>query len=368
MTLQTWRFIDLGKTEPYRAQTFYEAVALAVDRGLSPSTLLVTQPASPYVCIGYHQDLEAEVDSGFCAERGLTIIRRGQGGGAAYLDDDQVFYQMAARKGAAGIPLAVKDLFARVLQVPVHVYRKLGLNAVYKPVNDVTVNGKKISGNGAGAIGSCMILVGNIILDLDYDSMAGVLRVPDEKFRDKMAKSMRDWVTSLSREAGHVPAVQEIKALIAEGFRERLGLMFQSADPTEEEEDIWRNEVLPRHRSEEWLTGTTLFRREGTERSVKIQGDVHIARVDLKKAKLIRVQAVLDNNVIQDVSISGDFFVIPESCISQLQDTLKGCHVAETDIEDRVTGFFKDRDVEMPDMTPLDFVEALLRLRDVIIQ
>ena len=49
------RLIDLGDCEPLKAQTFYEAVAVAVDRGLSPDTLVLCRPSSPYVCIGYHR-------------------------------------------------------------------------------------------------------------------------------------------------------------------------------------------------------------------------------------------------------------------------------------------------------------------------
>lgn len=62
----------------------------------------------------------------------------------------------------------------------------------FKALNDVVTNGKKISGNGAGQFGdNTVILVGNIILDLNYDAMGRVLKVPSEKFRDKMVQSMR---------------------------------------------------------------------------------------------------------------------------------------------------------------------------------
>jgi len=284
--------IDLGMAEPYVAQCFYEAVALAIDRGLSPNTIILVQPASPYVCLGYHQILEKEVDVEFCKKQGLPIIRRSQGGGTVYLNNDQVFYQVVASEDSKVIPHRVDELFEKLLQVTVYVYRKLGLEAEFKPLNDVVVNNRKISGNGAGRIGKAIILVGNIILDLDYDLMARVLKIPDEKFRDKMAKSMREWVTSLKRELGYIPSVDEIKKLLVEGYEKILGIKLIPSSPSEDELHIFENEVKPKHMSYEWLHMPELTHRELTiDRAVKIADGVKVIEVVHKAKKLIKVTA-----------------------------------------------------------------------------
>ena len=65
--------------------------------------------------------------------------------------------------------------------------RDLGVPARYRPVNDiVTEAGRKISGTGVAEIGDSVVLVGNLIADFDYETMVRVLRVPDEKYRDKV--------------------------------------------------------------------------------------------------------------------------------------------------------------------------------------
>jgi lipoate-protein ligase A len=292
MYVENWRLIDLGMAEPYVAQCFYEAVALAIDRGLSPNTIILVQPASPYVCLGYHQILEKEVDVEFCKKQGLPIIRRSQGGGTVYLNNDQVFYQVVASEDSKVIPHRVDELFEKLLQVTVYVYRKLGLEAEFKPLNDVVVNNRKISGNGAGRIGKAIILVGNIILDLDYDLMARVLKIPDEKFRDKMAKSMREWVTSLKRELGYIPSVDEIKKLLVEGYEKILGIKLIPSSPSEDELHIFENEVKPKHMSYEWLHMPELTHRELTiDRAVKIADGVKVIEVVHKAKKLIKVTA-----------------------------------------------------------------------------
>ena len=100
-----WRVIDLSYQEPWMAQTFYETVAVFVSKGKVPNSLLFVNPASPYVCVGYHQDPNKEVDLAYCQEKNYPIIRRSQGGGAVYLDDNQLFYQVIAR--TADVPAEV---------------------------------------------------------------------------------------------------------------------------------------------------------------------------------------------------------------------------------------------------------------------
>ena len=116
--------------------------------------------------------------------------------------------------------------------------------------------------------------MGNIIIDLDYDMMVSVLRVPNEKFKDKMAKSMRDWVTTLRRELGEAPSAEEVKKTYIAAFQDLFGVELMRQGPTETEWQIFREEVKPRHTSQEWLNMETppASLREG--RMVKIAGDV----------------------------------------------------------------------------------------------
>jgi len=365
--LEVWRLIDLGMGEPYAAQTFYEAVAEAVDNGSSQNTVILVQPASPYACLGFHQELEREIDIEYCRARHLPIIRRSQGGGATYLDSNQIFYQVVARRGSEVIPPSVEELFEKLLGVTIYVYRRLSLPAEFKALNDVIVRGKKISGNGAGDFGTgTTILVGNIILDLDYDSMARVLKVPSEKFRDKMAKSMREWVTSLKGELGRVPPVEEIKKLLAEGYEKVLGIRLKPSSPSEMERRIWEREVKPRHLSREWLCMPELRHEQLVEgRAVKVADGVRVVEVDHKAKKLIRVRAELIGDKILDIMLSGDFFMMPEGMLPRLEAGLKGSTLSREDVLKRVSKFYEKTKVQTPGISPEDFSDAVMKLREM---
>ena len=363
--MESWRLLNLGYSEPLVANTFYETVAEAVHRGISPNTLILLQPDSPYACLGYHQDLEKELDLEFCEEAGLPIIRRSQGGGATYLDRDQVFYQIIS-KGSEIVPRNIDAMFERLLSVTVETYRRLGVPAEFKPLNDVVVEGRKISGNGAGMHESASILVGNVILDLNYDLMARVLRVPDEKFRDKMASSMREWVSTLKRELGAAPPVEKVHYTYAAAFEELLGVEFHREEPTEAEWRIFEEETKPRHTSREWLYMEAPPSQAKEGRAVKIAHDVKVVEADHKAAKLIRIRAEVKGSEILSAQVRGDFFALPKEAIFQLEEALTGVNLDESAISDVVNRFYDETDVQIPGISPGDFTTAIMKVKDLL--
>jgi len=330
---------------------------------LSPNTLIMVQPASPYACIGYHQALEKEIDLEFTEAQGLPVIRRSQGGGATYLDGNQVFYQLISRDSEA-VPRSVDRFFEKALSVTVEGYRRLGVPAEYKPLNDVVVGGRKISGNGAGMHESASIMVGNFIMDLNYPLMARVLRVPDEKFRDKMAKSMEQWVTTLKRELGESPPPERIKEVYAEAFQERMAVRLVSGEPTEEERRIYIEETKPRHTSREWLYMEAPRGKPG--RAVKIAHEVKVVEADHKAGKLIRLRAEVKGTEILDLRVTGDLFVIPKEAVRVLEAELVGAHLEEGELLEKITRFYREKGLESPGVTPRDYVDALMKLRTLL--
>jgi lipoate-protein ligase A len=355
----------MGHPEPIIAQTFYEAVAEAVEKDMSQNTLIMLQPGAPYACVGYHQDLEKEIDLDYCKSQGLPIIRRSQGGGATYLDGGQIFYQIVA-KNTEAYPRAVDAMFQRLLAVTVETYRRLGVPAEFKPLNDVVVNGKKISGNGASMNGSTSIMVGNIILDMNYEMMARVLRVPDEKFRDKMAKSMKDWVSSLKRELPNPPDDEEVKRVYIETFQEVLGVKLARDEPTREEWRIYETETKPRNLSHEWLYMEAPYSTRKPGRAVKIAHDIKVVEADYKAGKLIRVRAEVKGDEILDIRITGDFFSIPKEAIFHLEDNLRGKRLDEEGLLITIRHFYESERPEMPGVGPEDMVQALMKLKNLL--
>jgi lipoate-protein ligase A len=316
-------------------------------------------PATPYVCIGYFQDVEQEVDVAYCREHGIPIFRREVGGGAVFLDGEQLFYQLIIHRDNPLVPASKEAFYRQFLQAPIAAYRALGIPAEYKPVNDIVANGRKISGNGVGEIGDYVVFVGNLIVDFDYETMARVLNVPDEKFRDKVYKTLRENLSTLNRELGLVPSREQLWDLLAESFKKVLGPM----EIKETVDAAWRakaDELGSRFLTDGWLYRRS-ERRSRLDRAVKIRSGVEVKQtVHKAPGGLIRASTEVRDGIVANVSLSGDFFFYPEEKLAQLEVTLTNVPVEE--VEHVIADFYEKHNIKSPGVTPVDFAQAIVHL------
>ncbi len=358
---EKWRLLDLGALDGYSIQSVYEAVAKFVGECRSPNTLVLCYPSEPYVCRGVHQIVFKEVDVVYCTTHKIPIVRRRQGGGAVYLDNGQQFYHLILKSKGM---MDVEGFYRKYLQPTVYVYRKYGLNAEYRPINDVVVNGKKASGNAAETITGADILIGNVIMDIDMRKLVNVLRVPDEKFRDKLASSMEIWITSLRKELGYIPPREEVKEYLIEGYEKTLGIELEPGNLTSEERKEWTR-LIEEFRSDKW-TYKKEFEHERlleliTGKCTKVSEEVQVCEATYKAEKLLRIIIEISRGRITDVVISGDFFMEPYTALRLLEEELVGAKLKRDELSERVKSFFERAGVRLVGAKPEDLVEALVR-------
>ena len=65
------KLYNLGHVPWMTSQLSYHALAQLGWQGL-----FLVAPSSPYVCIGYHQDLDQDVDVDYCEAQNIPIFRR----------------------------------------------------------------------------------------------------------------------------------------------------------------------------------------------------------------------------------------------------------------------------------------------------
>lgn len=370
--MEKWRLINLGPLDPYSIHSVYEAVAKSVSEGLSPNTLILCYPGEPYVCIGVHQILELEVDLDKCRERGIKVVRRQVGGGAVYLDSGQQFYHVIVSMDHPFARKGVEYFYKTLLKPIVDVYRSFGLNAKYKPLNDIVVNGKKISGNGAARLYNSWVLIGNIILDFNHEAMVDLLRFPSEKFKDKFVENLRKYVTSLRGELGYIPERSLVVSELIKSFRRNLDIDFYEGALLEEEKTLLE-ELKNKYSSKDWLYMHELKYEIPLSdilkfRKIKIKEGRYIVQVDHKALKLIRLIAEIENGKIIDVKISGDFFVEPYTLIKSIEEGLKGVPLDSEKIRtsiDRTLKSFK-ASLEGSGISLDDLINAFMKIKEYL--
>jgi lipoate-protein ligase A len=351
------RLLDLGHVSHLHSQTIYHSVAYCTTEA-SPGTIIILTPKEHYVSIGYHQLLEKEIDTEYCREKGIPIIRREVGGGTVFLDKDQLFFQCVFPRDKA--PLRVDRLYEFFLQPAVNTYRSLGLDAYYRPVNDIQVDEKKISGTGAGRVGDASVVVGNIIFDFNYGEMCRVLRLSSEKFRNKVHDSMKLYVTNLRRELGHVPEMEHVKEILIKKFEELLGIPLQREDLTPDEKRLVA-QMDKRFTDPKWL-----YEKGGkVNQWVKISTDVSMAETDYKAhGGLIRIILRRKDHSIDDIVISGDFSFEPKEELKNLEKQLVGQSLEPRLLLQTIESFYDKKGIQSPGVCPEDMVRAIMENRN----
>jgi lipoate-protein ligase A len=358
----SWRVVNLGGIPPLETQSLYHAAALAVSEKSITNTLYLVWPNKPLVSVGYHQEVAVEVALDYCRDHEIPVVRRRVGGGAVYLDSSQVFYQAILHTETPGIPKRIEEFYRKMLEAPIQTYRTFGVEAEYAPVNDIiSVDGRKISGNGAGQIENALVLVGNIILDFDFDRMLSVLRVPSEKFRGKMAKTLRERMGTLTMMVDQVPSRQAIIEELARQFSIVLQTKWQIETALTDEERKIVNEINTLYGTKEWLFAPSYRRKHLVQqRSVRISGQRHIIEGVFKApGGLVRVTAEILGDRLQDVLISGDFSMRPSDAIAKIEDALKGTKINQNILKTKITEIFQQFEIEAPGITPQDIARTI---------
>jgi lipoate-protein ligase A len=342
---------NLGTVGWRESQLYYHALAYLRRPGL-----LLVQPASPYVCLGYHQDARLEIDLDYVRENQIPLFRREVGGGAVYLDRGQLFYQFVFGREDPALPASKQAFYRKYLGPVVQTFRDFGLQAQFKPVNDILVDGRKISGNGAAEIGDCVVLVGNFMLDFNYEQMARVLRVPHEKFRDKMYKSLAENLTTMRRELGRAPSLGSLSQRLLKNAKSLVGGWTPAAIDDEIHEkcaEIWTSHSQP-----EWTFFNDVRNRDGRE--VKIAEGVSIVQKVVKlPGGLIRLTATNRKGRLYDVHLSGDFFIYPQTAVIELEGALEGAEYRAEGLSDAMARYSDEAGVEAPGITPSSLAEAI---------
>ena len=343
------RYLNLGTVGSRESQAVYHAVAELMRPG-DPITLVTVSPDTPYVCVGYHQVASREVDRPYCDAKGIPVGRRMVGGGAVWLDHDQIFWHLIMPRQN----MAIDALYRRFLTAPVTAYRRMGIAAEHRPVNDIVVGVRKIGGTGASTMENADLLVGSIMMDFDTDAMARVLNVPSEKFRDKMVTSLKDYMTTVKRElGGRAPSREEATRHLVEAFAEVLGEAVDPGELTSQEAERLR------YYADTLFDPDFVYRREGyLQPGVKIREGVRLLEgVHKAPGGLVRVVWREADGIIDDMVIGGDFFVEPADALANLEDQICS-HALSLDQLEPVLDAAWDR-LDIPGVTAGDVMQAV---------
>ncbi len=186
------------------------------------------------VSIGYFQNLDDEVDVNYAESHGIALIRRITGGGAVYhWKDGEITYSIVVGHDVIK-DVNVRDSYGTLFSGIIEGLRSLGIDARWSGINDISVNDKKISGNAQTRRYGSILQHGTILLDVNPYEMFSVLKVSDEKIKDKMIKNIYERVTSLKNLDVKIPRMKIIDSFI-NGYKKSFNGEFYYGSFTNDE-------------------------------------------------------------------------------------------------------------------------------------
>ena len=315
-----WRYFSEGNLDA--------AYGLAVDEMLTHSVAQTDSPPilhlysfKPSVIVGRYQDLEAGIKLGRCRELGIQYNRRITGGGTVIMGPGQLALGLALPLERLGVKSYIKTILAMFGDMIIEGLGGLGIEAIFRPKNDIEVGGKKIAGLAASIEEDDILLFHmSLLLDFDTPLMLELLDLPGEKLRDKAVSCFGERMTTIEAELERPVAMDSVKKVILRAFEKGLGVNFFPSQFTKWEGQRITKLMKGRYSSPNWWFSV--------KHPLKRTGYAH------KKTPegLLQVYLSLSGAVIENLLITGDFFSSPRD-INRIESALKWSASDEKSLE-----------------------------------
>ncbi len=250
---ETWRIVDVEyPDDPFMNMAVEEAIPRAVGEGVAQPTVRFWHNSNTIV-IGCFQSAQLEVNFDACKETGTEVVRRFTGGGAVYHDSGNLNYAISLRKGHPLVPASdLQQVFRKLSEGSVQGLRRLGINAEFQPINDISVEGKKVSGAAGSVKWGTVFHHGCILVASDLAILGQVLNVPRTKLADKHVASVQKRVTTVRDELHRTIGTGEVRDSIIQEIQASYNVRLEKGNLTGREMSLAKELYQSRYSRDEW--------------------------------------------------------------------------------------------------------------------
>lgn len=258
--MTTWRLLITPPADGPTVMAVDEAILTHFGATQHFPTLRFYGWIPPAISIGRNQDPAAILDLDRCRTDRVPVVRRITGGGVIY-HADEVTYSLTCSPDHLPQGIGVRGSYRVLTTFLLHTYRLLGLSPSYAEQSstptlcrsdfcfaghesfDVLIDGRKLGGNAQRRTRGKIFQHGSI--PLENRSLVGgeYMRVTPPGIQLSTTSLRQEGVT-LSRE--------RIIGLLADSFRETMGVELASAPLTRDEHLLSLQLAETRYRCEEW--------------------------------------------------------------------------------------------------------------------
>ncbi len=272
------------------------------------------------IIVGKHQNTNAEINHEYVKQQNIHVVRRLSGGGAVYHDMGNLNFSFTQ----TGEDSSLMD-FEKYTRPILEVLNSLGVKAKFEGRNDLTIDGKKISGNAEHIFKNKILHHGTLLFSSEMRNVSEALRINPLKYIDKAVKSVPKRVTNISEHLSEPITIEEFTNRIMDHvLRTFPGARIY--DFTEADKTKIKEICDSRYATHEWNYGYSpdyAFRK-----GIRTQGGTMEINLDVHKG------------MIRDIKIFGDFFNHKD--VSEIEKCLTGIAHHEGAIRERLSSFHID--------------------------
>ncbi len=272
----------------------------------------------PSIIVGKHQNTLAEINVDYVKQNNIRVVRRLSGGGAVFHDLGNLNFTFIQK----GKQESLID-FRRYTEPILEVLLKLGINAKFEGRNDLTIDGRKFSGNAEHIWKNRVLHHGTLLFSAVMTDLTQALNVDPQKFQDKAVKSVRSRVTNISEHLSAPMDVMQFATLIEDHIVEKYPDA-KFYELTSEDHDKIHELVRQKYGTWEWNFGYSP--RYNFKKVLRTE-----------KSGTIEFDADVHNGQINHIKIFGDYFNKYDT--GEIEQALTGVAHRESSIRKALENF-----------------------------
>lgn len=268
------------------------------------------------IVVGKHQNTSEEINQAFVKEHGVRVVRRLSGGGAVYHDLGNVNFTFICDAGD------LEQLNLRAFCQPVvRTLRKIGVPAEASGRNDITIDGKKFSGNSQYVKKGRIMHHGTLMFDSDLSVVGQALRASAAKYESKGFKSVRSRVTNIKPFVDRPMDMAEFQQILKDDMIEGSDVEVYQLTRADREEIL----KIQKERYDTWEWNYGASPKYSVKKVRRFEGCGQIeACMNVEQGRILAFEAF------------GDYF--GNGATEALKERLKGCSLRSEELEKALEG------------------------------
>ena len=257
---------------------------------------------APSIIVGKHQNSLAEINVDYVKENNVIVIRRTTGGGAVFHDPGNLNFTFIMKEHSG----ETAD-FRKYTQPIIDVLQAMDVDAKFEGRNDMTIEGKKFSGNAKAYYNNKILQHGTLLFNSTLPNLSQALKLNPLKYIDKAVKSISSRVTNISEHLKQDISLEEFEKRIVDHVR----TMYADAEVyelTDQDRVAIQKLVDEKYGTWDWNFGSSP--KYNFQKGIKTKGGHVEINLEVKKGE------------VKNVKIFGDFFNTRE--VTELEDMLRG--------------------------------------------